>query len=52
MTEATFFFIGVAGLGLWAGIVAVFEINTAWKRKRLRQSEPVIQGRRPSQRAF
>ena len=52
MTEATLFFIGVAGLGLWAAIVAVFEINTAWKRKRLRQSEPVIQGRRPSQRAF
>ena len=48
MNEATFFMMGVAGLGLWAAIVAVFEINTAWKRKRLRQSEPVIQaaGRR------
>jgi hypothetical protein len=34
MTDATVFFVGVAGLGLWAAIVAVFEIIAAWERRR------------------
>jgi hypothetical protein len=35
MNEATFFIIGVAGLSLWAAIVAVLEMMAARERKRL-----------------
>jgi hypothetical protein len=35
MNEATFFIIGVAGLSLWAAIVAVLDIRAARERKRL-----------------
>jgi len=34
MNEATFFILGVAGLGIWAAIVAVFDIIKAWERRR------------------
>ena len=37
MTEATWFFLGVAGLALWSAVVAVSEIKTARERKRSRQ---------------
>jgi hypothetical protein len=37
MNEATFFMMGVAGLGLWAAIVAVLDIIAARERRRLRQ---------------
>ncbi|OKO70348.1 hypothetical protein AC628_30850 [Bradyrhizobium sp. NAS96.2] len=36
MNEATLFMMGVAGLALWAAIVAVQDMMAAWKRKRLR----------------
>ena len=35
MNEATFFIMGVAGLGLWAAIVAVLDMMAARERKRL-----------------
>jgi hypothetical protein len=35
MNEATFFMMGVAGLSLWAAIVAVLDIIAARERKRL-----------------
>ena len=35
MNEATFFIMGVAGLSLWAAIVAVLNVIAARERKRL-----------------
>jgi hypothetical protein len=37
MTEATWFFLGVAGLVFWSAVVTVTEIRTARASKRLRQ---------------
>jgi hypothetical protein len=34
MNEAAFFIMGVAGLGLWAAIVAVLDIMVARERRR------------------